>query len=136
MAATFKLSVVSPEKTIFEGLVASITAPAYDGYLGILAGHEPMIAALGTGVLEFEDENEQRRFAMIDGGFIEVSHGSAIVLADKAELAGEIDLETAMQDLEAARRALRGESSDMTSAEATKEIDRAMHRVRAARMSK
>jgi F-type H+-transporting ATPase subunit epsilon len=136
MAATFKLSVVSPEKTIFEGTVASVTAPAYDGYVGILAGHEPMIAALGTGVLEFEDDNEQRRFVMLDGGFIEVSHGSAIVLADKAELAQEIDLETAMQDLEAARRALRGEASDMTSAEATKEIDRAMHRVRAARMSK
>ena len=49
MAATFPLSIVTPERTILSESVISIQLPAADGSLGILAGHAPLVAALGAG---------------------------------------------------------------------------------------
>ena len=37
--AALKVSVISPEATLFEGEAASVTAPAFDGEVGILPQH-------------------------------------------------------------------------------------------------
>ena len=47
MAATFYLSVISPTRTLLEEEVTSIIVPGSEGYLGVLANHAPLIAALG-----------------------------------------------------------------------------------------
>ena len=47
-----KVSVISPEATLFEGAAPSVTAPAFDGEVGILPMHAPMVTTLGAGVLK------------------------------------------------------------------------------------
>ena len=47
-----KVSVISPEKVLFEGDVDAVTAPAFDGEVGILTSHAPMMTLLGKGTLE------------------------------------------------------------------------------------
>ena len=47
-----RVIVVSPEATLFEGEAPSVVAPAYDGLVGILTGHAPMVTLLGTGTLK------------------------------------------------------------------------------------
>ncbi len=131
--ATIHLSVVSPEKTVLEGEYQSFVVPAFDGYMGVMVGHQPTIAALRPGLLEVVDERGRRDHVAIDGGFLEVSGSSAIVLADNAALANEIDVALAERSLDAARRALRGESSEMTTEDATHEIERATNRIRVAK---
>ncbi len=49
------VSVISPEAVLFEGETDSVVAPAYDGEVGILTGHAPMMALLGKGVLRAAD---------------------------------------------------------------------------------
>jgi F-type H+-transporting ATPase subunit epsilon len=44
-----KVSVISPEAVLFEGETDSVVAPAYDGEIGILTGHAPLMALLVTG---------------------------------------------------------------------------------------
>jgi F-type H+-transporting ATPase subunit epsilon len=56
-----------------------------------------------------------------------------IVIAEGAVLAKEVDIKAAEAELDEARKALRGESSSMTSEEATAAMDRAMNRIKAAR---
>ena len=51
-----KITVLSPEKTLFEGSVDSVVAPAYDGEVGILPGHAPMMTLLGKGTLRLGAE--------------------------------------------------------------------------------
>ena len=46
-----KVSVISPESVLFEGETDSVVAPAYDGEVGILTGHAPLMALLGDGKL-------------------------------------------------------------------------------------
>ena len=44
-----KVSVISPESVLFEGEVESLVAPAFDGEVGILPSHAPMVTLLGRG---------------------------------------------------------------------------------------
>ena len=46
-----KVSVISPEAALFQGETESVVAPAYDGEVGILTGHAPLMALLGDGQL-------------------------------------------------------------------------------------
>lgn len=102
----FKLSVVTPEKTVFETDVRSIVAPGSEGYLGILSNHAPLITALMPGILSIIDEGGNETFYSISGGFLEVSGNIATILADAIESADEIDPERAEESLKRARERL------------------------------
>lgn len=109
----FQLTIVTPEKTVYEGEVTSLTLPAVDGYLGIWANHAPMVAALTPGVLTLleKDEHSAPLYA-VGAGFAEVSDNKVILLVDSATHQGEIDLDEAKarfdefkEQVEAARKA-------------------------------
>ncbi|MDQ6611246.1 MAG: F0F1 ATP synthase subunit epsilon, partial [Gemmatimonadota bacterium] len=62
------VSVISPERVLFEGPAKSLVAPAFDGEIGILPMHAPLMTLLGQGVLRVEGgEGGAQRFT-IDGG--------------------------------------------------------------------
>jgi F-type H+-transporting ATPase subunit epsilon len=133
LAKPFKLSVVAPDRTVFEDVVQGVIVPAERGYMGVLSDHEASIVALRTGIVELLDASNQRHYVSISGGFLEVSGGSAIILADTAERATDIDIARAERALDEARRALRGEDTGVTSAQATVELERAMNRIKVAK---
>jgi len=133
MAKEFTLSVVAPDRTVFEDSVESTVLPGVNGYLGVMADHEPMIVALRPGVLEYRDRGNQRHHVSIDGGFAEVGSGRVIVLADNARRASEIDVAETERLLDIARRTLRGEATEMTTEEAENQVELALARLRAAR---
>jgi len=91
----FRLSIVTPEKVVYEGDVVSLIVPGIEGYLGVLSHHAPLITALQTGRIEFEDGQQKRQVYAVSGGFIEVSHNQATLLADTAEHSEEINIERA-----------------------------------------
>lgn len=133
MAREFHLSVVAPDKSVVEQTATALVAPGTEGYFGVLAGHLPLVAALRPGLLEYADATGTRHFVYIGGGFAEVTGEKVTVLADEAEPATSIDLADAEQKLENARRALRGESTELSPEDAVVEVERAMNRIRAAR---
>jgi F-type H+-transporting ATPase subunit epsilon len=103
----FKLSVVTPERPYFEADCRSVVLPGSEGYLGVLTDHAPLLTALAPGRLKVVDAANQERVFAISGGFFEVSHNHATVLADAVEEPGQIDVERARQALERARERLR-----------------------------
>ena len=136
MAREFALSIVAPDKAVAEERVTSVIAPGLAGYFGVMAGHEAMIAALRPGLLEYVDLDGTRHFVYIGGGFAEVSGERMTVLADEAARAKDIDAARAEEGLENARRALRGEVSGVSSEDAVAEVEKALHRLRAARTTR
>jgi F-type H+-transporting ATPase subunit epsilon len=136
MAHDFTLSVVAPDRSVVEDQVLSVVAPGSEGYFGVMAGHVPLIAALKPGILEYLDSNNQRHFVYTGGGFAEVTGSRVTILADEASLAKDIDVADAERRLDEARRALRGEPSPIDSDQAVIELDRAIERLRAARLSR
>ncbi|MBL8087803.1 MAG: ATP synthase F1 subunit epsilon [Chthonomonas sp.] len=133
MATKFNLSVVAPDRTVVDEEVTSVIVPAYDGYMGVQHGHQPMIVALRAGVFEYRDATEQKQYVAIGGGFMEIGGDRVIVLADEARLASEVQVRETERELDEARKALRGEPSTMTTDEATSAIERATARLQAAR---
>ena len=98
------LSITTPEGLVHEGEATMVVVPASDGELGILAGHAPLIAQLGAGSLRVHPGNGKEELAFfVDGGFAQVSGNQVLVLATRAESAGEIDRAGAEKDLEKLR---------------------------------
>lgn len=133
MAKEFHLSVVAPDRSVVEENVSSVVAPGAEGYFGVWAGHTPLVAALKPGMVEYSDNSGNRSFVYVGGGFAEVRGDRVTILADEAARANEINVAEAEHRLEEARKALRGETSSITSDNAVIEIERAMSRIRAAR---
>ncbi len=129
----FKLSVVTPEKVVFEQDVRSIIAPGSEGYLGILTDHAPLITALRAGELTVSDSEGTRREYAVSGGFLEVSGNVATVLADAIETPAEIDLERArLAEVRARERLARRSHPDIDEARAEAALARALNRQRMA----
>jgi F-type H+-transporting ATPase subunit epsilon len=80
-----KVSVISPEAVLYEGETDAVVAPAYDGEVGILTGHAPMMALLGRGVLRLGGHGGQR--FNVDGGFLQVADNVVRVVTEKASAA-------------------------------------------------
>jgi F-type H+-transporting ATPase subunit epsilon len=129
----FKLSVVTPEKTVFEQDVRSIVAPGSEGYLGVLSNHAPLITALNPGTLAVVDVNGDEAFYSISGGFLEVSNNIATILADSIEIPDEIDIDRAQAAVERARELLLKRASlDVDTERAKGSLERAKNRLKIA----
>ena len=75
------VSVISPEAVLFEGQTDSVVAPAFDGQVGVLTGHAPMVTLLGTGELRLGGEG--KRF-QVKGGFLQVVDDVVRVVTEHA----------------------------------------------------
>ena len=85
MAGTLQVSVISPERVIFEGTAEQVVAPAWDGEIGILRGHAPLLALLGEGDLRVRAGGQDRRFH-IAGGFLQVADDHVTILSEHASV--------------------------------------------------
>jgi F-type H+-transporting ATPase subunit epsilon len=82
MAAAFELSILTPEKAVFEGRVEYVEAPGTEGYFGVLAHHAALVTALANGTLTVRHAGGREDRWTVSGGFFEVSNNKATVLAD------------------------------------------------------
>ncbi len=78
-----RVSVISPDRTLYEGEATSVVAPAYDGEVGILTSHAPMMTLLGRGTLRLDGTAGTRRFD-VEGGFLQVVNDHVRVVTEKA----------------------------------------------------
>ena len=89
--ASFRLDIVTAERTVFSEDVDAVTAQGVEGQLGILPHHIPLMTMLQPGELRIKKGEEEVSIA-ISGGFLEVRPDRIVVLADAAERAEEIDI--------------------------------------------
>ena len=84
-----KVSVISPEALLYEGEASAVVAPAFDGEVGILENHAPMMTLLGKGELRLgmsgAGRAEGKKFN-IDGGFLQVVDNTVRVVTEKASV--------------------------------------------------
>lgn len=131
MAETFQLEVATPERLFIDEQVSQAELPGRNGYIGVLAGHAPLLSALGAGVLSFT-AGEGQRFLAIDGGFVEIFDNHVRVLAERAEYGRDIDASAAHRELDEANAALKSAHEKDDSEAALRAIARAQARVDAA----
>ncbi len=81
-----KVQVISPERVLFEGEVEQVVAPAFDGEVGILSRHAPMMTLLGTGRLRLTGGSAPQTF-LVEGGFLQVADDVVRVVTERASAA-------------------------------------------------
>lgn len=73
------LSIVSPEKTIYDGGVKSVTLPGTNGVFSILPHHAPIVSSLKEGAVSYITTDDEEHTLNIHSGFVEMSNGEASV---------------------------------------------------------
>jgi F-type H+-transporting ATPase subunit epsilon len=94
-----QLQIVSADKSLVNETVDEVEIPGADGYFGVLPGHTPLLALLGTGEMWYR-RGTTTHHLVIASGFAEVQPDAVTILAQIAEKADEIDIARA----EAAKR--------------------------------
>jgi F-type H+-transporting ATPase subunit epsilon len=130
---TLRLEVFTPQRRVFCAAVASVIAPGLEGYLGILPRHAPLLAVLKAGVVYCRDAEGKTERLAVSGGILEAGPVKVIILADEAELAGEIDVERARRAKERAEKRLRERPAGLDLARAEAALQRSLARLKAAR---
>ena len=82
MEKTYKLSMITPDKKIYEDEIASLVAPSESGYLGVLANHAPLIVTLGHGNITVRNKDERLSTFQVNGGFLGVANNQAVILSE------------------------------------------------------
>ncbi|MBS9335170.1 F0F1 ATP synthase subunit epsilon [Fructobacillus sp. M1-13] len=89
------VKIVTPEGQIYDQAGAEIAViNTQGGQFGIMAGHEPILAALAIDELVVKKDGQKRSLA-VNGGVAEFSNNLLTVIADSAEVADNIDIDRA-----------------------------------------
>ena len=128
MADTLQLEVATPEQELVSEQVTEVQLPGKDGYIGVLPGHAPLLGALGAGVLTYQVGGQEHVIA-VDGGFIEISENHVSVLADQAQLASDIKVDAAKQQLTEAQGELSKAQTEQESDAALLKAKKAQARI-------
>ncbi|HEV7875073.1 MAG TPA: F0F1 ATP synthase subunit epsilon [Nocardioides sp.] len=125
MAGVLHVELVAADRLVWSGEATMVIARTTEGDVGILPNHAPMLSVVIEGVVDIQTDEGETWVAAVDAGFLSVANNRVSVLAERAEMSHEIDLEKARHDLERAKAA--GENDD-AAAEAYR---RAAARIRA-----
>jgi F-type H+-transporting ATPase subunit epsilon len=129
MADTFQLEVATPERLMVDEQVTEAQLPGKGGYMGVLAGHAPLLSALGAGLLTYGGGSGGERSLVIAGGFVEISDNHVRVLADSADLPQDIQADAAKRDLDKALEELKQAQTEEDSTRAVEAMQRAQARL-------
>ena len=131
MAPTFHLRIVTPTRQIVREETEELQVPGKEGYLGILAGHAPLLSELKIGEITYRQGGELRYLA-VSWGFAEVLPDQVTVLAETAEKSADVDVSRAQAAKERAERRLNHPDPDTDIDRATVALQKALSRLQAA----
>lgn len=129
MSASYKLKVITPDKTFFDDETEQMTIRTTEGDVGILADHISYVAALPSGPMKIKLKNGEFRAAAISGGMLSVSKERVTVIATAVEWADEIDITRAKHSEEDAREKLKIYNSGREFEFASLKLKRALNRL-------
>ena len=124
----FKLQIITPEKTVFDGETEQIIVRTTVGDVGILNGHEPYCAAISIGPMRIMIDGKFRR-AATSGGIIKVSKEKTTILVQTCEWADEIDVERAEAAKATAEARISAANDDKDILLAEAKLKRALNRI-------
>ncbi|MCX7382995.1 MAG: ATP synthase F1 subunit epsilon [Alphaproteobacteria bacterium] len=123
-----ELEIVSPEKLLLSRPVEMVVLPAYEGEMGVLQGHSPMIVLLRGGMIRLYEGGQVKEQLYVSGGFAEVTPERVTVLATEATPAADVSRAEGEKRLAAAE-------ADYAAADKSDVVllDAAMDRIQSAR---
>lgn len=78
------VEVVATDRTVWSGSASAISAPAADGSIGILSGHQPVLAVLRAGKVDITATEGEKVELEVSGGFVSVDHDTVTIVIDSS----------------------------------------------------
>lgn len=102
-----QVEIVTPVGVKYSGQAKGVIVPGELGDMGILPGHQPMLAALRTGACLVDLGQHDPLALVVDGGYVHVTDGSKVTITTElCETWQEIDTAAVGAQLEQANAAL------------------------------
>ncbi|QHW32542.1 F0F1 ATP synthase subunit epsilon [Paenibacillus rhizovicinus] len=125
--SSFLLEIVTPERKVYAEDVNMVIVKGSEGEMGIMPNHIPMVTPLKIAPITVKKKNTEEKIA-VGGGFLEIRKDKVVILAESAELPGDIDLARAEAAKQRAEQRLGGKS-DYDQLRAELALQRAMNRI-------
>ncbi|MFC0216395.1 F0F1 ATP synthase subunit epsilon [Paenibacillus chartarius] len=93
--SSFLLEIVTPDRKVFGEEVSMIVVEGVEGQLGILPNHIPLVTPLKIAPITVKKQGQKDQLLAVHGGFMEVRKDKVVILAESAELPGDIDVDRA-----------------------------------------
>ncbi len=128
---TFILTIITPQRQVYQEPVNMVIVQTADGEIGVLAGHIPLVAPLAIGPMRIKTADGERK-AAISEGFIEISSQGVLLLCETAEMAEEIDIARAESARQRAQSRLQDKKAGIDFTRAQAALQRALVRLKVA----
>ena len=125
------ISIIAPDRTVWDANAEEVILPSSTGQLGILRGHAPLLTALDIGVMRVRVDKEWIPIVLM-GGFAEIDNDNLIILVNGAEEGSKINKEEAEKTLEDMTVRFNEAVTSKEKIEATQKLRRARARVQGA----
>ena len=89
MSDKFTVEIITPDKSILKSETSEVTIPSYEGQMGILKDHIPLITFLRPGVISIENQETKKYF--VEEGTVEFSNNNLLILTSTAKDLTELD---------------------------------------------
>ena len=84
MSENFSVEIISPDKSILKSETTEVTIPSYEGEMGILKDHIPLITFLRPGFIKIKTNENEKSF-FIEDGTVEFSNNNLLILTSTAK---------------------------------------------------
>ncbi len=82
MSDIFTVEIISPDQTILKQEANEVTIPSYEGQMGILNNHIPLITFLRPGIITIKTKVEKKFY--VEEGTVEFSNNNLLILTSTA----------------------------------------------------
>ena len=96
MSDKFTVEIISPDQTILKQETSEVVIPSFEGQMGILNNHIPLITFLRPGIITIKAEGEKKYF--VEEGTVEFSNNNLLILTSTAKDVDNLD-KTQINDL-------------------------------------
>ena len=90
MSENFFVEIISPNQSILKSEAVEVTIPSYEGQLGILKDHIPLITFLRPGLIIIKTENDEKKF-FIEEGIVEFKNNNLLILTSTSKSLESLD---------------------------------------------
>ena len=93
MSEKFTVEIISPDQSIIKSDTTEVTIPSFEGEMGILKDHIPLITFLRPGKVEvFSKEEKENISFFVSGGFVKIQNNNCLVMVDYIRKTKDIDI--------------------------------------------
>ena len=110
MSDKFKVEIISPDKSILNLEADEVTIPSYEGQMGILKNHIPLITFLRPGIILIKAQEEKKYY--VEEGTVEFSKDNLLILTSTAKELSSLDENSIDDLLNQAEKKLSNEITD------------------------